>query len=72
MAKTITFSFSVPVDLAILIEERLETDKITRSELIKRALWYFLDKKNYDIKNMDILDELHKNVLEIRKLLEKK
>lgn len=71
MAKTITFSFSVPVDLAILIEERLETDKITRSELIKRALWNFLDTKNDGIKSMEKLDELHQDVLEIRKLLEK-
>lgn len=71
MAKTITFSFSVPVDLAILIEERLETEKITRSDLIKRALWNFLDKKNDGINSMEKLDELHQDVLEIRKLLEK-
>lgn len=71
MAKTITFSFSVPVDLAILIEERVETDKITRSELIKRALWNFLDTKNDGIKSMEKLDELHQDVLKIRKLLEK-
>jgi len=71
MAKTITFSFSVPVDLAILIEEKLETDKITRSELIKRALWNFLDKQN-DNKIINRLNEIQQDLLEVKNTLQNK
>ncbi|AFC71699.1 hypothetical protein [Rickettsia australis] len=71
MAKTITFSFSVPVDLAILIEEKLETDKITRSELIKRALWNFLDKQN-DNKIINRLNEIQQDLLEVKNILQNK
>jgi hypothetical protein len=71
MAKTITFSFSVPVDLAILIEEKLETDKITRSELIKRALWNFLDKQN-DNKMINRLNEIQQDLLEVKNILQNK
>lgn len=71
MAKTITFSFSVPVDLAILIEEKLETDKITRSELIKRALWNFLDKQN-DNKMINRLNQIQQDLLEVKNILQNK
>lgn len=71
MAKTITFSFSVPVDLAILIEEKLETDKITRSELIKRAIWAFLEKQD-DNKISNKLIEIHQEILELKNFLQKK
>ncbi|MCC8419072.1 MAG: hypothetical protein LN590_05945 [Rickettsia endosymbiont of Glossina mortisans submortisans] len=71
MAKTITFSFSVPIDLAILIEEKLETDKITRSELIKRALWNFLDKQN-DNKMINRLNEIQQDLLEVKNILQNK
>lgn len=71
MAKTVTFSFSVPVDLAILIEEKLETEKITRSELIKRAIWSFLEKQD-DNKISNKLIGIHQDLLEIKNFLQKK
>ena len=75
MASSITMSFSAPIELTIQIEEYLEVHGISRSELIQRSLSYYInlsiDQEKQIKKNEDLLEEVHKNILEIKSMLEK-
>ena len=71
MSKSVTMSFSAPLELSIQMEECMENEKTSRSELIKRALECYLSLKESNKENDKLTKEIHKIVLEIRDLMKK-
>lgn len=71
MAKSITMSFSVPVELSIQMEEHMENEKITRSELIKNALSTHLQLKESNRESNKLIFEMHEMITEIKDILKK-
>jgi metal-responsive CopG/Arc/MetJ family transcriptional regulator len=69
MSKSVTMSFSLPVELSIQIEECMENEKITRSELIKKALEVYLGLKESNKETNRLIREIHEIALEIRDFL---
>lgn len=65
MSKSSTYSFSIPIELAILLEEKIANDHMTRSEIIRKALEQYL-KHNSIKSDRQLLEELYKLALEIR------
>ena len=72
MSKSITMSFSAPVELSIQMEEQIENEKISRSELIKKALENYLSLKAKDKESIKLLQEIYDIALETRNLLRSK
>ena len=71
MSKSITMSFSIPLELSIQIEEQMENEKISRSNLIKKALETYLEQKKSDKESSKLINEMFKIVVETRDLLKK-
>jgi metal-responsive CopG/Arc/MetJ family transcriptional regulator len=71
MSKSITMSFSIPLELSIQIEEQIENEKISRSKLIKKALEIYLEQKKIDKESSKLINEIFKIVVETRDLLKK-
>lgn len=72
MSKSITMSFSAPVELSIQMEEQIENEKISRSELIKKALENYLSLKAKDKESIKLIQEIYDIALETRNLLRSK
>ena len=70
--KSVTMSFSIPVELSILMEEHMENEKIKRSEVIKKAIELYLKEKESTKENNKLIHEIYNNVLEIKNSLIKK
>jgi len=71
MAKSITMSFSAPVELSIQMEECMENTGFNRSELIKVSLLaYFkaLDEKKQTTKK---IEDTYEVVLELKEMVNK-
>jgi metal-responsive CopG/Arc/MetJ family transcriptional regulator len=62
-------SFSMPIELSIQMEECMESEKITRSDLIKRAIELYLGIKESNIGTNKLISEIYNNILEIKDLL---
>lgn len=71
MAKSITMSFSVPLELSIQMEEHMENEKISRSELIKNALEFYLELKESNKESNRLICEMYKMVTEMKDILKK-
>lgn len=69
--KSVTMSFSAPIELSIKMEEYIESEKISRSEMIKKALEFYLGIKESNKENSKLILETYKNVLEIKNLVKK-
>lgn len=69
MSKSITMSFSAPLELSIQMEECMENEKITRSELIKKALSCYLSLQESNKENSKLIRDTYKTVLEIKDLI---
>ena len=68
ISKSVSYSFSIPLELSIQMEECMENTGFNRSELIKIALIEYIkslkEKNNYQKTVKDIYDV----VLEIKKV----
>jgi len=71
MSKSITMSFSAPVELSIQMEEQMENEKISRSELIKKALEVYLGLKESNKESNKLIHEIYRIVIETKDLLKK-
>jgi metal-responsive CopG/Arc/MetJ family transcriptional regulator len=69
ISKSVSYSFSIPLELSIQMEECMENTGFNRSELIKIALIEYIkslkEKNNYQKTVKDIYDV----VLEIKKMM---
>ncbi|PCJ22177.1 MAG: hypothetical protein COA94_09260 [Rickettsiales bacterium] len=73
MSKSVvSLSFAVPLELSIQMNVYMETKGLNRSQLIKAALRLFLEiqKKKEDIPVK--LEEIHQELLNIKKIVSKK
>ena len=69
MAKSITMSFSAPVELSIQMEECMENTGFNRSELIKVSLLAYF-KAQEDIKmTTKKIEDTYEVVLELKKII---
>jgi metal-responsive CopG/Arc/MetJ family transcriptional regulator len=71
MSKTVTLSFASPIDLAIQMDVYMETKGLNRSQLIKAALVSFLDLQKKKETIPEALSAIHKEILDIKKILKK-
>lgn len=72
MSKTVTLSFAAPIDLAIQMNLYMETKGLNRSQLIKAALLSFLDSQQKNEAIPEVLNSIHKEVLDIKDLIKKR
>jgi metal-responsive CopG/Arc/MetJ family transcriptional regulator len=71
MSKSITMSFSAPVELSIQMEEEMENEKISRSELIKKALEFYFKLKESNKESNKLIHEIYRIVVEMKDLSKK-
>ena len=71
MSKTVTLSFAAPIDLAIQMDVYMETKGLNRSQLIKAALVSFLDSQKKKETIPEVLNTIHKEILDIKRIIEK-
>lgn len=71
MAQSLSMSFSASIELTIIMEECMEDEKISRSELIKKAISFYVNSKKVDQDNIQVIQEIYKQVSEIKELLNK-
>ena len=71
MSKFASISFSLPVELSIILEEHVENEKISRSELIKKALIAYFEGIEARSNMEQLVQETHRNVLEIKEKIDK-
>lgn len=69
MSKTVTMSFSAPLELSIQMEEYMELKGLNRSELIKTALNSYIKDQGDKRKATKLLEEMHKDVIEMKEKL---
>jgi metal-responsive CopG/Arc/MetJ family transcriptional regulator len=71
MSKTVTLSFAAPIDLAIQMDVYMETKRLNRSQLIKAALVSFLDSQKKKETIPEVLNTIHKEILDIKRIIKK-
>lgn len=71
MTKSVTMSFSVPLELSIQMEECMENKGFNRSELIKTALIAYLKSQDEKKQILKTLEDTHETVLEIKGMVGK-
>jgi metal-responsive CopG/Arc/MetJ family transcriptional regulator len=71
MSKTVTLSFAAPIDLAIQMDVYMETKGLNRSQLIKAALVSFLDSQKKKETIPEVLNTIHKEILDIKRIIKK-
>jgi metal-responsive CopG/Arc/MetJ family transcriptional regulator len=71
MSKTVTLSFAAPIDLAIQMDVYMETKGLNRSQLIKAALVSFLDSHKKKETIPEVLNTIHKEILDIKRIIKK-
>lgn len=71
MSKFASISFSLPVELSIVLEEHVENEKTSRSELIKKALVAYFEEIEARPNIGHLVQEMHKNILEIKEKFDK-
>lgn len=69
MSKTVTMSFSAPLELSIQMEEYMELKGFNRSELIKIALNSYIKDQEDKRKSTKLLEEIYKNVIDLKEEL---
>ena len=71
MSKTVTLSFTAPIDLAIQMDVYMETNGLNRSQLIKTALISFLDIQKKQESMPEVLNVIHNEILDIKRIIKK-
>jgi len=71
MAKSITMSFSAPVELSIQMEECMENTGFNRSELIKISLLAYFKLQDDKKQNTKKIEDTYEAVLEIKSMVSK-
>lgn len=69
MAKSITMSFSAPVELSIQMEECMENTGFNRSELIKISLLAYFKSQEDKKQNTKKIEDTYEAVLEIKAMV---
>lgn len=69
MAKSITMSFSAPVELSIQMEECMENTGFNRSELIKISLLEYFKSQEEKKQVTKKIEDTYETVLEIKTMV---
>jgi hypothetical protein len=69
MAKSITMSFSAPVELSIQMEECMENTGFNRSELIKVSLLAYFKAQEEKKLTTKKVEDTYEIVLELKKMI---
>lgn len=69
MAKSMTMSFSVPLELSIQMEECMENTGFNRSELIKVALLAYIKSQEEKKQEAKKIEDTYEIVLELKKMI---
>lgn len=69
MAKSVTMSFSIPVELSIQMEECMENTGFNRSELIKVSLLAYFKAQEEKKLITKKIDNTYEIVLELKKMI---
>ena len=69
MAKSITMSFSAPVELSIQMEECMENTGFNRSELIKVSLLAYFKAQEEKKLTTKKIEDTYEIVLELKKII---
>jgi hypothetical protein len=69
MAKSITMSFSAPVELSIQMEECMENTGFNRSELIKVSLLAYFKAQEEKKLTTTKIEDTYEIVLELKKMI---
>ena len=69
MAKSITMSFSAPVELSIQMEECMENTGFNRSELIKLSLLAYFKAQEEKKLTTKKIEDTYEIVLELKKMI---
>ena len=69
MAKSITMSFSAPVELSIQMEECMENTGFNRSELIKVSLLAYYKSQEEKKLTTKKIEDTYEIVLELKKMI---
>lgn len=69
MAKSITMSFSAPVELTIQMEECMENTGFNRSELIKISLLAYFKAQKDKKQNTKYIEDTYEAVLKIKSMV---
>jgi metal-responsive CopG/Arc/MetJ family transcriptional regulator len=69
MSRTVTLSFAIPIEMSIEMNVYMETKGLNRSQLLKAAVRNFLDSHQKKESMPKTLNAVHKDVLEIKRML---
>ena len=69
MSRTVTLSFAIPIEMSIEMNVYMETKGLNRSQLLKAAVRNFLDSQQKKESMPKTLNAVHKDVLEIKRML---
>ena len=69
MSKTVTLSFAIPIEMSIEMSLHMEIKKMNRSQLLKAAIREFLDSQKEKENMPKVVNEIRKEITEIKKLL---
>ena len=69
MSRTVTLSFAIPIEMSIEMNVYMETKGLNRSQLLKAAVRNFLDSQQKKGSMPKTLNAVHKDVLEIKRML---
>lgn len=73
MSKSITLSFTAPIELTIQLDMYTETHRISRSQLIKTAIVAFLESQERQEEDTPkLLEKIYEEMLEIKKAVSQK
>ena len=71
MARSITLSFTLPIELSIQMNVYMETKNLNRSQLLKTAITTFLNSEKTKDLMPSLMKNIHQDVLEIKKIISK-
>jgi hypothetical protein len=71
MSKSITMSFSVPLELSIQMEECMENTGFNRSELIKISLLAYFKSQEEKKQTAKKIEDTYEAVLELKEMVSK-
>lgn len=69
MAKSITMSFSAPLELSIQMEECMENTGLNRSELIKASLSDYFKKEEKKKQTDKKIEDTYEMMLELKEMV---
>ena len=69
MPATTTMSISIPIKLSIIVNEFIEKNGITRSELFKRAISEYINKEKRAEEIIEVLSKMMEDIQEIKRII---